>query len=506
MAISLINPPPEIVFSKNPVLFTFSTDNRFSAIGRPFIGQLQFSTGHVDGRSFKLAWGGSEYTYIFKNAPDNSGLQLPAYQSGTVSDWLVLVAAALERHYYLFNDFIITKPTADTLRFTSRVSSTSYAITYTNVSLMTATYSVVQTAQDRVLRKNFAIYLELWVENVARTEFVRHSQTVSEVDSEGIANWDVQDYLTAIMLADGPLLPDLDNDVIYVDRMSVRRFYIRYAEMYGEPQNITRFDQTDNFVAILGGSHDMVDALERFVVNGLPRWAHDVRASDFQMHVSQIGHASIINLVDDIAESVHFKMQIFYEDRMQEVVELGSLPEWKLYDKIVVPIGIPQIVHLARDDVEISSIMLWVESGGVPVSDTYSRMIDNRYLRYGLTLCYLDSVGCISTLYTYGRKQRSYEVEKTQDTFAHIDRPTQHKTRELDIDIRDVLKINTGFAPAKMIWVYRDFILSTYKYIIQDEKLVPVVLDSSSIDERDDANNLESLTFGVKYANEQRNF
>lgn len=502
MALTLLHTPAQLVFSKNPVVFTFGTDNRYTSLGLPAIMRLDFPIGQVDPVSFKLSWAGSTYTFKFVNTPDNSGLQLPAYTSGSVSDWLNVIQSALQQHYYLGNDFIITHDTANTLTFTAREPGTKYTLTYTNINLMSVTVSYIQSAQERVMRPNFAIYLELWVENEDRTSFIKHSQTVAEVDGSGQAQWDVQDYLTSILLADGPLLPDMSNDVVYVDRRSIRHFFLRYAEMYGEPQIITKFFSTPFFVVFLGGTQYEVDILERFVNNG----ANAFMSTSLKAHAEQQAYVSIANLIEDIDTEIAIKIHLFYSDRQQEVIEIASLPNWKLYDKIVVPIGVTQFANLARDDVEIMDVKLWFENHGAPISITYDITIDNRYLPYGLTLCYVNSLGCISTLFTYGRKQRSYEVEKSQEVFAYIDNSTQHKTREMDIDIRDVLKINSGFLSAVEIGLFRDFMLSTFKYIIQDGRLIPVILDSSTIEEQDDASNLRSLSFGLKYANEQLNY
>src|SRR5690606_16764352 len=137
------------------------------------------------------------------------------------------------------------------LIFKSKQNSGAFNIVYTATTNMTGvSWSTNAYATDRQMRKNFALYLEIWVEREDRTTFDRYTQSTVEVAGDGWAVWNVQQYLTAILLQDGPVLPDLENNGVVVDNRSVMRSYIRYAEMHGDTQRLARHYQSGTHNAV----------------------------------------------------------------------------------------------------------------------------------------------------------------------------------------------------------------------------------------------------------------
>lgn len=119
--ITVLQQPNKVSFSRNPVLFEFQTDSFYSDIGRPYRSIMQFNTTKGVGSSFTLSWKGVTITFDFLNEPTaNNGRELPAYQSGTTSEWLDDVIAALKQNYYLESGFTIEKGSNQTSILSSR--------------------------------------------------------------------------------------------------------------------------------------------------------------------------------------------------------------------------------------------------------------------------------------------------------------------------------------------------------------------------------------------------
>src|SRR5690606_16069018 len=507
--ITLLRQPNEVSFSRNPVLFEFQTDNLYSTLGNPFQATMQFNATKGAGSSFTLSWQGASVTFDFvTGAIGDNGRQLPAYVSGTTSEWLDEVIAALRLNYYVESAFTIEKGVSGiSLIFKSKQNSGAFNIVYTATANMTGvSWSTNAYATDRLLRKNFALYLEIWVEREDRTAFDRYTQSTVEVDSDGWAVWNIQQYLTAILLQDGPVLPDLENNGVVVDNRSVRRFYVRYAEMFGDPQRIARVYQSETFTAVLGGFAD--DYLNRklpdyFRSFGLLEWMNPTR-SLHQLHKDQPAFGSIVNFDRDYTD-VEIKYRILYIDQMEEVHGLFSLEEWKLNSKLIIPTGITNALAGGLRSTLISGVLVWLESEGNRISGNFEAYFDLPPRPALTPLLYLNSCGCFQTIYTYGKRTIGYDVDKTAEAFTTkvIPEPMAHTLKELGVKSRNVIKINSGFFPYFMVQRFRDFMLSSYKYIYIDGKWRPVVLDSNAVEEYSDFENMKAISFSLKFSNEE---
>src|SRR5690606_6257594 len=123
-------------------------------------------------------------------------------------------------------------------------------------------------------------------------------------------------------------------------------------------------------------------------------------------------------------------------------------------------------------------IELWLEKGGTRLSHSQGIAVKNSLYPYAQILLYRNSQGNFETIYIYGKKEHSYIVDKESDIFEpNVDAHELDATRqEMDIDIRDEIKINSGYFTRTEVQKFRDFILSTEKYILQKAQWMPVLL------------------------------
>lgn len=506
--ITVLQQPNKVSFSRNPVLFEFHTDSLYAEMGNPYLGIMQFNQGKGAGSAFTLSWKGVSISFAFVvEVTANDGRELPAYQSGSISDWLDDVILALRRNYYLDSAFDVEKHSNGiSINFTSKANSADFNATYNAILLMGGvTWSTVNYASDKVLRKNFALYLELWVEREDRTGFERYSQSTVEVGNDGRAIWNIQQHLTSILLQDGPVLPDLVFGGMVTDNRSVRQYYIRYAEMYGDPQRIARVDQSETYTAVLGGFAD--DYLSRrlpdyFTQYGLLGWMNNGQALQ-QLHKDQPAFGSIVNFDRDYL-NIEVKCRILYADRLEEEHVLFTLYGWKQNEKLLVPTGIPNCLERVATRKNISGVLIWITSEGSRISSNFEVRFVGDIRPALMPLLYLNSYGCFQTIYSYGKRTFSYDVDKTAEAFTNkvIPEPMEHTFKELGLKSRNVIKVNSGFFPYFMIERFRDFLLSTYKYVYVEGKWRPVVLDSNAVEEYNDFENMKAISFALKFANE----
>ncbi len=117
----------------------------------------------------------------------------------------------------------------------------------------------------------------------------------------------------------------------------------------------------------------------------------------------------------------------------------------------------------------------------------------------------MNSLGCYESIFSSGKSDISYAVEKNEKALEQsVERTViDGNLKEIDISLRNEIKVNSGYMPKAEINKFRDFILSKSKYIFHEGAYRPIVLESNSINEFQDGNNLHAISFTVKFSNEQ---
>lgn len=507
MAITILKQPKTIVWSKNPVVFEFSTNNRYSQVGSIYIGEMNFTQGvATEDYTFTLTWKGLSYVFTFKEEPNDSGLQLPTILPDiNLAEWKRAIADALSSFYLLYEDFDIRYENGK-IKIISRTMQQSMNLTLSEYSAgVEISLNSIQAASDQIARDNFAIFMEICFQNEAG-QYESFTRSVIEIDGENKAIWDIQEYLTAGLLQHSEPRPDFGLNKVWKENISARNFFLRFAEMYGYPQQMKALETSDYFTALLGGvdldhveSYALPDYLKDDVVN---KWV--TGSEKKSIHSNQKDYACIVNLNEDI-QDVKLHIDLYYPDQklVKESLNIGA---WDKNQKLHIPIGVDELSALLNKDIAVpNSICLTLRKGDSLISNSIEYIIINKHYPFAKTLMFLNSLGCFESLYTYGRSELSYSIDKNEKAFEQkIERHmSEGSIKEIDIQLRDEIKINSGYRSKEDIMKFRDFILSKSKFILHNGTFKPVILESNSINEFQDGNYLYAISFTIKFSNEQ---
>lgn len=506
MAISIVKKPKNTVWSKNPVVFKLSTDNRYIQEGQQFRAELDFDSGAVDGYTIQFSWNGNEPVFTFKDEPNDSGLELPAKKEGqTLNEWKELLANSLNSYFQLNDDFIITF-NVDKINIISRYKKASMNLQLIaasgglNVSLFVWDYGT-----DQILRENFALYANLLIQDL-EGEFQSFSKSIIEVDEQNQAIWDIQEYLTAALLQQGDPRPTFDSDTIFKEKISARKFYLSFGEMFGYPQQMKQLKSSDHFTALFGGvdlEHEDIYSLPEFLKDGvINKWINNVHSK--RILADQKDYACIVNL-GEVISSAALWITLYYSDN-QIIHKTYLIGIWQNNEKLHIPIGLKPLSSLLGEDIGFpSSFSISIKSGNSLISNSINYTVEHKFLPYSRIFMFMNSLGCFESLFSYGKTESSYTVEKNEKALEqNVERTViDSSLKEIDINIRDEIKINSGYLSKNEVSKFRDFVLSKSKYIFQDGIFKPIVIDSSSISEYQDGNHLHAISFTVKFSNEQ---
>jgi len=511
MAVTLTREPGAAVFSRNPVVFGFHTDKRRANEGRPFVGNLVFWEAQEAGRALRMQYGENTLDFKFADDPDDSGLQLPAWDGeADMADWRDAVFAALGRNYYLNRDFVTTTEGGDSIRFESRENSELMDVTVDGTVTVNISMNLLQSGVSAVLSPNLKILAELHVMRVDGSGYDLFNQAALEPDDSGNVFWDVSAPLTSALLADGHDRPNLPLPVFEVSGKTIRRYFVRYAEMYGRPQRVRAFSDTAVKWAAYGGFSKGMLA-ERtfpgwFVTGDLLKWM-DQSGNYRVVKPDQPHYLYTANFLGSELEEVFVKVKVYFSDSTDVTYTAHTFDSVPVFRRVIVPAGMKQLgVHLQDAEKVVARYDVWLQQGGDEITEVMRFTINYRYEPYTRFFVYENSFGAYEGVYVYGRKSEGYEIVQKSAVLTQVDDFRLQDGEQLDYDVRltDSEKVNTGYMTRRQVRGFRDFFLSTDKYAYKNGHYYPITLTTKTIEEFQDGNNLFALAFevGSRYSEE----
>lgn len=500
MAVILTREPGHAVFSRNPVVFQFHTDRRYANVGRAYVGELVFGVVQEPDATMRLLYGENSFDFIFKADPDDSGLELPAWDgSESMAVWRDRVLTALARHYYIHRDYSLDAISDGTIRFTGRTNSQALDLELDDA--VGVVLSMTQSAVSAVMTPNLKVLAELHVRD-GSGEFVRYSEVALEPDDDGTTTWDISEALTTALLSDGRDRPNLVLPEYEVSHKTSRHFFIRYAEMYGQPQRVRLLHETDTKWGVYGGFSKGMLA-ERafpdwFVVGGRLKWM-DQSNGQRVVKTKQPDYLYTVNLIGALT-SVDVRVKVLFSDNTDVTYTAATFADVPAYGRLIVPSGMEQLgVHLQDANKVAAGYEVWLENAGGVCSETMQYHINYRYEPYMRFFVYENSFGSYEGAYVYGRKSNGYEIIQQSAILTQVADFKLEDGERLDFDVRiqDRERVNTGYTTRRQIRGWRDFFLSTDRYAYKNGRYYPITLVSSATEEFEDGNNLFALGFEV---------
>ncbi len=504
MSISIQTPPPLVAISGNPVYFKLATDNNIEIPGIRSIAQLIFVSVATENDTLTLSWADKVLVFTFKDTPDESGLQLPTSPSHE-GDWTALITSLLSLNYYIDKDFIVTTSATD-IFFTSRLGSSAniMAIEFSWTGTEPGAYYGGGT--DEVARTFFKIGLQLLILNGSTFEKV--GEDALPVDNNKMALFDIHN-LFADQLESEFKFPDASDQLIILRSNMCREYRIRYFERFGSGQTPQILTESDSFFILKAGISHLQEAIYNRQESSL--W-EKITYNDYFLTwqpksklIDRYQTEKLYYLVQDTKTSLDLKIEITYNDgTAQSTVTKESIANPQVKGVYEFALTLNTLQLSGYDGSTIQHFRAWVEDGDSNrISEIRTFEMDyepHENIRYFL---FQNSLGGFDTLRITGDVSDSIEHERVDITkilgsaFTEVD----HKI-EAGI-IREIKKYsaNTGWkTEADVSWL-RDFLLSKQIYQVSDaNKLIPILITSTSANQRRDRDDLFSISFEYRRA------
>ncbi len=503
MPIVVTREPELISFSKNPIIYGLQSDARVDNPGAAAVNHIQLSGVITDGTVVVIRYKGEEQRMVARNVIQNAGFEFPA---GTVSTgYLATILPYFRDNYYLDRDFIIdaVQDAHFNLRFTAREPGTAYNFLIQNIPTVQV---VVKTAGiDRKIKPNFAIHAQLWIERPDGSTFEKIFAESLQVDESGNTEWNLSDLLHPEL---SPDIHDWETRTFEIDINSKRRYYIRYAEAWGDKFQIGKITKADEKHVTLGGTPyesgsnltvlDLLRESDNVAKDKALRLGPDIRYvfPDEPQFLSFLNTRGFYNL----SLEVKAKFAIGGESPLLTVSLGGVLG---INKRATVNVGYEQLninEIIAGNAVESYTVQFFSDNS--PVSRPYTYVLKYEYKPYRRYFVYINSLGALDTMHVWGKNSQEIElVKRTAEKYLSPDyKFTDGTFVDWDIQYRQKFEAATGYRHAHEIRSFRDFYISRYKYRKFQNKALPILISSSSVKEYEDGDSLLAQTFDYSYA------
>jgi hypothetical protein len=499
--LALTKTPPLVALIGNPIRFTVHSDNQVESGAMQSQITLTFQDIGVEDDSIHLAWGSVALAFTCKPNPDNSGTQIPdATVVADLNDWVQLVAEYLLRNYYVNRDWSVTANGQSILMVgkPSNIGLPDGSFTWNDD--FSEPSILVQQGTAQSSRTFYKIGLQLQIKKGSAWDLI--GEDILPVNSSGDAAFDIH-----TLFADHIYPEFLWPEITSLNFMDLRphssiEYRIQYYEQYGSPITSGNITQSQSYFALSGGVSKYQEAI--YNRQGSSFWAKLTynmyfltwQPKDKKVSINQM--EKLFFLCQTEMTRLSYRMDFYYLDGTSDLSVAFSaidLPP----DKGVVELTVsPNIIkESSSKPTQIDYYKVWIEYQSIRISEIRTYHIDYAYAENPRYFLFLNSLGGYDTLRTTGDQEDTLEYDRISISkilpadFTEMN----HESATGSINESMVYKANTGWRTREEISWLRDFFLSRQVFLLNVNKLVPVVVTTTQARHRMDKEDLYFLEF-----------
>lgn len=507
--LSIISKPSLFAFTGNELVYKIKTTNRFSSAGAPAILNISVSDPGPN-LNDTVTFGWMDYTLVFtfKDAPDESGLQLPTKNAAwSIALYVDNLIDALKTNYILTKYYNVTEDSGNIL-FTSKQYDALYEISAT-VSASNISINNAVSPSGKTERAGYKIM----VRPVMAGEILGEERIpVFEENDEQIGKIGISDYLKNI--ATSFPFPGTTGTVIHPSP-DLKKCWIEYAEYYeNSVRKILTAESSDYFYTLPGGIDKR--KLGELNDNGISVFEYFRDRLDFLTH--QPLRKYVLENQQEIFSFIILDFQLSTLNVKIKAYWLNG--NTATHTKASIQAGFMQLKDFDLTPFRLELNMwdptgasawpykfeFWLEDQNDEMITTPRTFILADEGRYDHQFIFRNSLGRYDTVRMTGKAERGAEVDREV---------INHNRSDADLAIRQFqqmhskaqeqqsLKVNTGYLDKVSLQpeVYRDYLrefqMSREVYEIVNGVLYPSLVASSSLVSQKDGEQLQYIEFEI---------
>lgn len=508
MATTLTTNPPEVAFSENRLSLSFQTDSFFESLGVLSINEIRLTGAIVAGRAIAFTWGLQSVTFQTDTNQAN-GTNLPTGNAtwSLAQSW----ATYLQANFYIDRDFNLSVPNdggTPRVVLVAKTENNKYNFAEYIYTGVTATNTTAGTGAVR--KKNLALILECQVQR-------HNSSTYDTVYNERIPYRSSSVEINIAALLHSELQPDFpaqwDTATPWKLTRSLRNYRLLYSEGAGEVFSIGPLTVDTPKRVLMGGT-----GYKQGLAQTPYQWARGASAPadrflrygppERYLQTDEPQWLTFLNTRSNIT-TLSLQIRIEYADGSIVTVSRAISGTLATNEAITIPIWLTALNLQSENTLKaIRSYYVRVKSGTNNVSEEVRYIMDYANRPYKRYFVYVNSLGVLDSLMTYGKGTRAVEFQNIQ-----VERPIPINYTKLDADMsdlnaemRDTFTVASGYCTAEQLRLLRDFRLSPYKFIWESDGVFPIVLKAQNFLEKSDGQNQHYTQFEYQYAFQQQKY
>lgn len=510
MSINIVKHPggtDYLAFVKNGAYYKIQSTTHLTSSGAYANITLTITHWPISSDQIKFVWTkDEEITQLleFKNAPDDSGLQLKAHGTETEDEYSELIAAQLSQNYFLIRDFAITWDTGGKIYLIAREKGAlAPAITFPAGTHVAATIN--SAGSDVTQKENYKIIC--YVQNGS----TRFPDDLIPVDNDGIGEIDLAEYCLSVL---NPMFTTEFTDIYEKKTDAIKEFDVQFAEYYGNPA-IPQGMLTANlysFMAMRGGVgklrlatmqpsgdvlYGMLENRQQFLT-----WLPVTRKIDRRM----LDSIFWLHFTDSV--TINIKAKCYYTDGSDATYSCGSITGCAKYDvyeivtnpdKLFIDVTLTTVPnhYIYKFDLWLTDVNNNTISQIRTFEIDYTPYQNIRYFKY------LNSLGAWDTIRTTGNyeKSKSYEFQQIAKVLDIDFAQTDFELQNIDVEESEIYKAASGWLNKEttefkqLAEVFAELFRAEKAFEITDEGPVPICITKPEHLVRKDDEALQAIGF-----------
>lgn len=503
MAINVIKSPggtEKVQFIKDGAYYRLQSTSYLSASGGYAYITLTISGSPSTNETMLIEYVKDEnisLPFVFKNAPDESGLQLKTKGTETEDEYSALIAAQLQYNYSIARDFNVSSDTGGKVYIIAKEKALmSPVLTF---SVVTHVSAVVNNAgSDVVQYDNYRIL------SYVTQGSTRFPDDKIPVITNGIGELDVADY--CLTLLDPMYTQDFAGAKIVKLTGFLLEFAVQFAEYFGDPATCQAILEANlyKFKALRGGvgklrlatmqpSSDVIYNLLKASKQALT-WQPTTRTTDRLMQ------SSLFYLHFDTATSIRVKCKLYFSGGSTDTYTIETKTGCAQYDvyEFVTNIdnlftGISVSTHANQYVVKYD---VWLEDIYTnALLQTYTFNLDYtpyQFLRYFVCMNSLSGFDWLRTTGVY-EKNKNYEFTPIAKILTPTFVQTDFENTNIDTKKVEIFKAATGWFNKESDFyrqaaeMFEELFLSEKPFELTNEGPVPIqIIKADHVTNKDD--------------------
>lgn len=505
MSVTLISSPEEISFSADFINAGFQCNDFVQTPGVKSVNTIGIKT-LTEPAEFVIQYGTNMVIMTAKTNPDNSGNEFPYVPwINEAPDAALAALPYFQNHPILSTDFNITSTSDNKIILTAKLDGRDYDILGYNTTAGTLPK----------LKENYTVYVRLMVQNPQDAGYTEaYAANLPLTFGTNKANAVLGDKLHQRLTADlnkyGPEIPEA---VIYNCNVSRRRYFFQYGESYGQPASVKKLTNSPIYIVAHGGLSYRAKGRDTFLKLLKPGTANKDRflvqgPAEVSTKTDQPQYLYFLNTRDQVNLTINCKF--YFTDGTFAAIPLqstsvgrgGKIGFRAQFDKLFNPVDFP-----AR---KVKKYEIWLSNaGGAAISEIRSYVLDYGYKEFYKYFLFWNSWGALESRMFYGKGSVEFDlVQSVAERNSSLPGAISLGTSTVfNSSIQSKFSITTGFIANKtLLYLNREFFVSTMKYILSDGKLLPIRVTSKTIGEIEDGNNLFAQKFEYQYLFEDQSY